>query len=310
MSLAIGLVGLGAIARAQHLPAIDAVDGVHLAAIASRNATLPDLPGYPDIESLLAEQPGIKAISLCTPPQGRFEQAMAVLQADRHLMLEKPPGTTVCEVERLRDEAARRGLSLFTTWHSREAAAVDLARDWLAGRELLTIRIDWREDVRKWHPGQTWIWQAGGLGVFDPGINALSILTKLLSDVPRVLCSDFETPANSQTPIAAILEMEAQGVPISAQFDWRETGRELWSIHIETTDGTATLDQGGARLRIGGTVQPVETANEYQRLYARFRNLVAQGQSEVDLSPLRLVADAFLNAKTRPTAAFHEDINA
>jgi D-galactose 1-dehydrogenase len=40
--------------------------------------------------------------------------------------------------------------------------------------------VEWKEDVRQWHPGQQWIWQPGGLGVFDPGINALSIVTWML----------------------------------------------------------------------------------------------------------------------------------
>ena len=99
MSLAIGLVGLGAIARAQHLPAIAATGGVHLAAIASRNASLPDCPSYPDLAAMLAAEPGLAAVSLCTPPQGRFDQAMQVLRAGRHLMLEKPPAATLTEAE-------------------------------------------------------------------------------------------------------------------------------------------------------------------------------------------------------------------
>ena len=42
-------------------------------------------------------------------------------------------------------------------------------------RTIRTLTVAWKEDVRIWHPGQAWIWKAGGLGVFDPGINALSI---------------------------------------------------------------------------------------------------------------------------------------
>ena len=87
MTLRLGLVGLGKIARDQHLPAIADTPGVELAAIASRNAALPDLPGYPDVGALLAGEPGVGAVSLCTPPQGRFAQAVPVLRAGRHLML-------------------------------------------------------------------------------------------------------------------------------------------------------------------------------------------------------------------------------
>jgi D-galactose 1-dehydrogenase len=102
------------------------------------------------------------------------------LEHGRHVLLEKPPGATVGEVHALADLARRQGVTLFASWHSRHAPAVEPARAWLAGRKILGVTITWKEDVRVWHPGQKWIWQAGGLGVFDPGINALSILTHII----------------------------------------------------------------------------------------------------------------------------------
>ncbi|QUS37176.1 Gfo/Idh/MocA family protein [Falsirhodobacter algicola] len=301
--LEIGLVGLGTIARAQHLPAIAANPGMQLAAIASRNARLDGVASYPDLAALLAAEPAIAAISLCTPPQGRFDLAMAALQAGRHLMLEKPPGATLSEIGALQDAAQARGLTLFATWHSREAAAVEAARAWLSGKTLSSVTIEWREDVRKWHPGQEWIWKAGGLGVFDPGINALSILTALVPDVV-LLRADLHIPQGRETPIAADLHLSAQGVPITATFDWRLAKDEIWRIRFETDQGTLMLDDGGAQASIDGTVLHSGENREYTRLYARFAQLVAAGQSDVDLAPLRLVADAFLIGTHHSTHPF------
>ncbi len=301
--VSIGLVGLGTIARAQHLPAIAATEGVHLAAIASRNAVLEGTPCYANLDALLAAEPEIVAISLCTPPQGRFDQAMAALRAGRHLMLEKPPAATLSEVEALHNEARARGLTIFATWHSREAAAVNTARDWLVGKALKNVTIDWREDVRKWHPGQEWIWVAGGLGVFDPGINALSILTKL---IPSVIldAADLYIPQGRATPIAADLRLRAGDVPITASFDWRLERDEIWRITLTTDQGALVLDDGGARATVDGTPLIAGANHEYARLYARFRDLIAAGQSEVDLAPLRLVADAFLTGQHHSTDPF------
>ncbi|WP_304620042.1 Gfo/Idh/MocA family protein [Paracoccus sediminilitoris] len=301
----LALVGLGTIARAQHLPAIAATPGMTLTAIASRNARLDGVANFTDIDTLLDEMHDVQAVSLCTPPQGRFEQAMAVLRADCHLMLEKPPGATLTELQILSAEAHLRSLTLFTTWHSREAAAVDVARDWLADRVVHATHIDWCEDVRKWHPGQDWIWQPGGLGVFDPGINALSILTAVLPDPVRLTGADLHIPENRQTPIAAELTMDA-GHPVTARLDWRQQGADLWQIRFDTDAGTALLDQGGARFRVDGeTVGKGENA-EYARLYARFRDLIANGDSDVDLSPLRLVADAFLTGRRHAAPEFQD----
>ncbi|MDH2327172.1 Gfo/Idh/MocA family oxidoreductase [Cereibacter sp. SYSU M97828] len=306
MSLKLGLVGLGKIARDQHLPAIAATPGLDLAAIASRNAALPDLPSYPDIDSLLAAG-AADAVSLCTPPQGRFDQASAALKAGRHVMLEKPPGMTVTEVEALAALAQQKGVTLFTTWHSREAAAVEPARAWLSGRRISSVRVTWKEDVRHWHPGQAWIWEPGGLGVFDPGINALSIVTRILREAVFVTGAELEFPANRAAPIAASVRMRMGAVPVEAEFDWRQTGPQTWDIEVATDTGLLRLSKGGSEMWLDDQPQVVEEDAEYRSLYRRFVGLVAGGQSEVDLAPLRLVADAFLLARRVEVDAFEDE---
>src|SRR5207342_3433755 len=111
------------------------------------------------------------------------------------------------EAAALVDLATEAGLTIFAAWHSRFAAGVEPAREWLAGRRVLGARITWREDVRVWHPRQSWIWQRGGFGVFDPGINALSIATRILPDTIGLTDADLEFPANRDEPIAARLTM-------------------------------------------------------------------------------------------------------
>lgn len=304
--ISLGLVGLGTIARNQHLPSLADTPALELTAIASRNATLDGVDSYETITEML-DRSDVAAISLCTPPQGRFEQAAAAIAAGRHVMLEKPPGATVSEVQALARMAEAKGVTLFATWHSREAAAVEKARDMLANAEITSVRISWREDVRHWHPGQEWIWQPGGLGVFDPGINALSILTRIMPDPVHVHSAVLEVPANKQAPIGAELVMHsAKGARIEAVFDWRQTGPQTWDIEVETTDGAITLRDGGATLHQGDTCLIAAKDEEYRRLYKRFAELIAAGQSEVDLSPMQLVADAFLLGEKRETDAFYE----
>lgn len=303
----LGLVGLGTIARNQHLPALAATPAFALQAIASRNATLDGLPGYPEIGALLAAEPEVAAISLCTPPQGRFAQALAAIQAGRHVMLEKPPGASVSEVAALAALARDRGVTLFASWHSRAAAAVEQARALLAEARVTAVEIIWKEDVRHWHPGQEWIWQPGGLGVFDPGINALSVLTRILPETVHPVAALLEVPANRQAPIAARLQMQtASGAPVTAEFDWRQTGPQTWDIRVESDGPQILLRLGGAELHVDGQIRIAAADEEYRRLYARFAALIAAGESEVDLAPLQLVADAFLLGERRLVEEFHE----
>ena len=306
-ALRIAIVGFGKIARDQHVPAIAATEGVTLAAIASRHASLADLPHFRTLEELLRDGPAIDAVALCAPPQVRRDQAAAALGAGKHVMLEKPPGASVSELDSLIALAARGGRSLFATWHSRFAPAVEPARNWLAPRRIHSVVISWKEDVRVWHPGQSWIWEPGGLGVFDPGINALSILTRILPQPLFVTSADLAFPANRDAPIAASLALsDAQGLKITAEFDFLQTGPQSWDIDLDTDGGPVTLSMGGARLRAGGK-QLVDAADaEYAGLYRRFRELCATGEADVDLAPLQLVADAFLLGRRRMVEPFED----
>ncbi len=291
----IAVVGIGKIARDQHLPSISGSEAFELAATVSRHASIGGIDNFEDIDSLLSARPDITCVSLCTPPQVRYADARKAIIAGRNVMLEKPPGATLSEVHDLVDLAKANEVTLFATWHSRFAASVSAARDWLAGKAIRRVSIVWKEDVRRWHPGQDWIWQAGGLGVFDPGINALSVLTEVYPRRLHLQEATLSFPENRDTPIAAdLVFFDAAGATVSAEFDWRQEGLQTWDIRFETDSGNAVLSMGGARLEIDGNEVSTGADLEYPGIYARFAALLANGKSEVDLAPLVHVADAFM----------------
>jgi len=303
----IAIVGVGKIARDRHVPAIAGEPAFSLAATVSRSGGIDGVENHASLAELLDARPDIPALSLCMPPVPRFAAARAAIAAGRDVMLEKPPGATVAEVLALKRMAREAGVSLYATWHSRHAAGVAPARAWLAGRQIRRLRIDWKEDVRKWHPGQDWIWQPGGLGVFDPGINALSIMTEILPVPLHLVGAELAFPQNRDTPIAAELTFAGpEGGEATAAFDWRQEGGEVWQIEVETDHGTLALIEGGARLFIDGAERGVANAGEYPELYRQFARLLRAGASEVDAAPLIHVADAFMLGRRTVVSPFHD----
>ena len=300
----VALVGIGKIALDQHVPAIANSPDWELAATVSRSGTVDGVQAFTDIAAMLEARPDIAVVSLCLPPQPRFAYAEAALRAGRHVMLEKPPGQTLAEVHSLQALAAATGVSLFATWHSRMAQGVAGAKAWLAPRRVTRAHITWREDVRKWHPGQDWVFEAGGMGVFDPGINALSILTEILPAPVHLTGATLTFPENRQTPIAATLTFDGN---ITAEFDWRQIGPQTWDIEMETDGGRLTLRMGGNVLEIDGKAAAGENTimGEYPALYARMAELVAKGICDVDLAPMVHVADAMTLGTRVTTEAFH-----
>jgi D-galactose 1-dehydrogenase len=303
----IAIVGLGKIARDQHLPSIAKNPGFELAAIVSRNAELEGVDHFTTLDEMLAARPDIDTVALCTPPQVRRQYAEAAIRAGRHVLLEKPPGATVAEVDWLKQLAAEHGVSLFATWHSRYAQGVEPARNWLADKAIQSVEIVWREDVRRWHPGQDWIWTPGGMGVFDPGINALSILTHILPAPVLVTGATLDVPENRQTPIGAKIDfVSVTGHKVTADFDWRQEGPQTWNITVRTDAGLLELSSGGDVVRLDGETIVSGDDTEYDGIYTRFAQLLVDGKSDVDISPLQLVADAYMLGEVCKVEAFIE----
>jgi predicted dehydrogenase len=292
----IAIIGYGKIAGDQHVPSIAANPRFELVATSSRSGKGPE-PVFTDWRELVRSVERLEAVAITTPPQPRYEIARACLEAGLHVLLEKPPCATLSEVEDLACVAEAQKRTLYATWHARQNPAVAAAAQLLAGKRVESMQIIWHEDVRKWHPDQTWIWDAGGFGVFDPGINAFSIATRIFPGALFVEKAALSYPQGAQTPIAADITFAspvAKG-PLACSLDWRRSEGEEWTIRVRTSEGDEILlSDGGALLSVNGEQRPSDGSGEYPDIYRRFLDLIDQGRSDVDVRPLRLVADCLL----------------
>jgi D-galactose 1-dehydrogenase len=301
----LGLVGVGKIARDQHLPVLAASSAFELVAVASRNATVPGIPCYRDMSEMLSSHPEIEAVTLCTPPGPRELDARIALSRGVHVLLEKPPAASLGAALELAAFSGRAVVSM--SWHSRHAPAVKSAREWLRGRDVREVMIDWREDIRVWHPGQDWILDAGGMGVFDPGINALSILTDLVPEPMVLESSQLGVSEGRQAPLKAELVLRTRrDVRIRASFDFLQTGAQTWTIRFVARDSEFTLTNGGAGFRTNGIDQSVRSSrhHEYEGVYKRFADHIRTGTNDCDVRPLQIVADAFMLGRHEALPAF------
>ena len=91
--------------------------------------------------------------------------------------------------------------------------------------------------------------------------------------------------------------------------DFRQEGPQSWDIAVETDRGTLTLHDGGARLVLPDGSEAEQQAalhGEYAGLYHRFAEIVRAATSDVDIAPLRHVADAFLRGRRITVEPFVE----
>lgn len=301
----IGVVGLGKIARDQHLPAIRRSPDFDLAFVVDPVSS-PDeeIPVFPTLDAVFEAGLSFDAVAVCTPPQPRMELCRKLLEGPCALLLEKPPAQTLAAAESIRDLANARAASLYAAWHSRHSPHMEMAKDWARRHALRSGSIEWRENAAKWHPGQGWLWQAGGFGVFDPGINALSILTALYPINWEVRSPVFRIPANARTPIAADFELAGGTASLNVAFEFHSEAEEIWTIRLVAENGDVLeLSDGGATLSIGGRQAPPADVSEYDGVYQHFAGLVRAGKSDFDLAPLAIVEQAFGKARMIRTDA-------
>ena len=301
----IAILGFGKIAQDQHVPSIAGNSRFELVATSSRSGQ-GVAQTFTDWRELMGKVDRLEAVAITTPPGPRYEIARECLLAGLHCLLEKPPTAGLAEIADLACLAESQHVSLFTTWHAQHHSTVEAAARALAGKRIKSLAIHWHEDVHKWHPGQNWIWAPGGFGVFDPGINAFSIATKIFPGGLFVQSAELLVPQNAQTPIAADIVFsspQADG-PLTASLDWRRSEGEEWIISVETSDGTnVRLEDGGSRLLLNEEPQADDGSGEYPDIYRLFVDLIDERRSLVDVAPLRLVADCLLVGSRRTVEA-------
>ena len=292
----VAIIGYGKIAEDQHVPAIRGNLRFDLAATSSRSGQ-GVAQTFTDWRELIRTVDDLQAVAITTPPEPRFEIARECVAAGLHCLLEKPPTAGLAQIADLDCLAQGKGTSLFTTWHVQHNAAVDEAARLLAGKRIKSMAVRWHENVHKWHPGQNWIFEAGGFGVFDPGVNAFSVITKIFPGAVFVRSARLQVPENAQTPIAAEIELDSPAAegPLSVSFDFRWGDDEEWTIEIATADGVnLRLERGGASLFVNGAERQSRGPGEYADIYRVFADLIDERGSLVDVAPFRLVADCLL----------------
>jgi D-galactose 1-dehydrogenase len=306
----IAIIGVGKIAVDQHLPVIDRSDDFKVAAtVSTRMIAHHDLPVFRTAAELYKAMPEVDLVAICTPPGVRHAYVREALDAGKDVLMEKPPTPTISELDDLVAYAKKKKRILFQTWHSRYNEAVDATKKIIKRDGVQSVRIDWRESVRKWHPGQEWVWEPGGFGVCDPGINALSIFTKILPFPVFVERATLRFPSNRQTPVDVDIvfkSAEPNKPEMSAGFNWLEESGEIWTIRVITGRGDELkLENGGRKLLVNGAMVIENPDNEYEQIYAHFAKLLKKGKSDVTDEPLRLVADAFLLGARENVAEFY-----
>ena len=188
----------------------------------------------------------------------------------------KPPTTTISELDDIVAYARKKKRILFQTWHSRYNRCVDKVQKLIKreGRQVGPYRL--AQASRKWHPSRDWVWEPGGFGVFDPGINAPLDLHQRSS---RSRCSSKASrlafPSNAGRRSMRLkfpLRPAAPARHERAGFNWLRGSGEIWTIRVETSGRQGRSVSSKAVAARSGSMAVVDQHgdDEYAQIYAPF----------------------------------------
>ena len=170
-------MGFGSAAQNLHCPLIQAEPGLQLSAVVSSqpdtvSKTLSKVPCYANLESLL-DNADVDLVVIATPNDSHVALALQALQANKHVVIEKPVAVAPQDIKSLQHTAEAQGKSVFP-FHNRRWDGDFLAlKQLLASGKLGDLKLlESRFDRYRPTPSSKWKEQSTGLW-FDLGPHLL-----------------------------------------------------------------------------------------------------------------------------------------
>lgn len=300
-----GILSTANIAVKAVMPAIRDSHNGHIAAIASRDLTrarrtiatvAPDARAYGDYDSLL-EDPDIEAVYIPLPNSMHAEWAVRAAEHGKHILCEKPLGTTPEEVRRIIAASRAAGVLLLEAFMYRFHPQIQWALDQIAQGaigEPRLVRSAFAFDIRGHPENIRLVASLAGGSLMDVGCYPLNFCRAIFGRGPQTVAARVAIPDGSEVErtVSAILDFgDGRLGMIDCSFDlpWHQfaevvgdEGRLIVPFPYTPQRGAETL----ARIERGNetTEHRFAPANHYQIEVEHFASCIRSG-TPLHLSP-------------------------
>lgn len=165
----------------------------------------------------LAEDPEVDIVYVATPQSRHEPDTLLYLEADKHVLCEKPFALSAAQGRRMVDSAHRRGLFLMEAMWSRflppYRALVDVVGDGQIG-DVLMVEADfgWRGDVDPAH--RSFDRAMGGGALLDLGVYPVHLAQLLLGRPDGVAAAGHVGETGVDEAVAAVLHHDAGSIAV------------------------------------------------------------------------------------------------
>lgn len=272
----VGLIGCGQAAVRGHLPALRYLRDAKVVAVAdidsNRLKRVADRFGIPRRytgSSQLLDDPDVEAVAVCVPTKFHVEVALAVLDAGKHLFLEKPLALSLDECDQLIQHAKRSSGITMIGFNMRWHRLVRKARDIVLQGRLGRIRMIRTVVACQGHNvGTAPEWrkhrELGGGALVDIAIHDFDVWRFLLNSEVEEICAMSRSEESDDEVVSVVARM-ANGVVASSSIVERTSSKyevEIFGLRGRLQilcfcfDGLrffpASCRPGDARVRLGG----------------------------------------------------------
>ncbi|MEO0870105.1 MAG: Gfo/Idh/MocA family oxidoreductase [Cyanobacteria bacterium J06642_11] len=275
-SIGVAVVGTG-FGQKIHIPGFKAHHRTDVVAVYHRDLTQAKaiaashgIPHACDTVEAVVALPQVQAVSIATPPFAHHPMAKVVLQAGKHLLLEKPTALNAQEAQELHDLAQQHSLAAVMDFEFRFIPAwqrlAELLQENYVGQKRL-IKIDWIAGSRA-NPERAWNWYArkdqGGGALGSIGSHMFDYVAWLFGPVKRLSAnlsttitqrpdpqSGHDKPVDSDDTCSISLELE-DGTPVQVTLSAvAMAGRGHW-VEVYGEKGTLVLGNANQKDYIHG----------------------------------------------------------
>ncbi len=193
--LRVALVGYGLAGKIFHAPLVTATEGLRLTTVVSSDlgkvrADIPDVAVVGDLAAVLRDET-IDLVVIATPDHLHAEQAIAALDAGKHVVVDKPFAPTLEQARKMADRAKQRGRTLSIFQNRRwDADFLTIKRVIKAG--MLGEIVEFRSHFDRFRPdvGDRWkdkrsggVWQDLGPHLVDQVLTLFGMPETLYADI-------------------------------------------------------------------------------------------------------------------------------
>lgn len=329
------LIGTGMVARTHVAALMAASDHVRLAGVCARrreNAQafadeFDGLQAYDDVAAIAAD-PAIDFAIVVTPPNARMDVVRPLVQAGKHILLEKPVARNAVEAEEVVTLCEQAGVKLGIVFQHRMreasmAAAKLVASGTLGALGVAEINVPWwREQAYYDEPGRGTYARDGGGVLISQAIHTIDLALSLTGPVASVQAMTATThfhTMKSEDFVTAGLRFAGGAVgSLIASTASYPGGAETIILHFDKASlhlGSGVLTVSwrdgrtqtfGASASTGGGTDPMAFTHEWhQGIIEDFVNAVQQNREPLVTGRAALASHTLIDAITRSSSEGH-----